>query len=90
MIKSEKITIFAYLKLFLINNSLKNDLFHIKIWPKITEKWPFLASEIPEFPDFQYRNSVLSSIPEYRNSVLVLDALVIESNAVVSTLGFNT
>ena len=58
MIKSEKITIFAYLKLFLINNSLKNDLFHIKIWPKITEKWPFLASEIPEFPDFQYRNSV--------------------------------
>ena len=31
---------------------------------------------MPEFPNFQYQNLVLSLIPEYWNSVSVLDALL--------------
>ena len=46
-----------------------------KIGPKLGQKWPFFAPKIPEFPNFQYGNSVLSSIPEYRNSVSVLEPL---------------
>ena len=34
------------------------------------------ASEIPEFLKFQYRNLVLTSIQEFRNSVSVLEPLV--------------
>ena len=64
----------AYLKWFRLEQ-LEKSHFYCKIWPKFGQKWPFFASKIPEFPHFQYRNSVLSSIPEYRNSVSVLEPI---------------
>ena len=74
--KRKKQHYLANLKWFQLEQRQKSH-FWSKIWPKFDQKWPFFASKIPEFPNFQYRNSVLSPIPEYRNSVSVLDALVL-------------
>ena len=73
--KKGKSNILTNLKWFQLEQ-LQKSHFWSKIRPKFGHKWPFFASKIPEFPHFQYRNSVLSSISEYRNSVSVLEPLV--------------